>query len=41
MEYHSINWAEEYNFKVVITITTKAGKSQFSETFNHNPNPVV
>ncbi len=35
MEYHNLDWDEDYRFKVVVTITTKEGKSSFSETFDY------
>lgn len=37
MEYHSLDWNQEYTFEVVVTITTKEGKSSFTEKFNYTP----
>ena len=35
MDYHELDWEEDYTFHIVVTITTKEGKSKFSENFNY------
>lgn len=35
MDYHDLDWEKDYHFHIVVTITTKEGKSNFAKDFNY------